>query len=122
MRSSPSSRMSRRATSASPSKGRTSPTTTDTDVRVAIFGSGGVGGYFGARLAAAGNEVHFIARGAHLRAMREHGLKVESGGGNVHVPKPLLHESPAEIGPVDLIMFCVKLGDVESAAHQLKPM
>lgn len=88
----------------------------------AIFGSGGVGGYFGARLAASGNEVHFIARGAHLRAMRENGLKVESGAGNVHLPKPLVHESPAEIGPVDLVMFCVKLGDVESAAQQLKPM
>src|SRR3954471_1920124 len=122
MRSSPSSRTSRRATSASPSRVRTSPTTTDTDVRVAIFGSGGVGGYFGARLAAAGNEVHFIARGAHLRAMREHGLKVESGAGNVHLPRPLVHEDPAEIGPVDVVMFAVKLGDVESAAHKLKSM
>lgn len=91
-------------------------------MRVAIFGSGGVGGYFGARLAAAGNEVHFIARGAHLRAMRENGLKVESGAGDVHLPSPIVHENPAEIGPVDLVMFCVKLGDVESAAHQLKPM
>jgi len=91
-------------------------------VKVAIFGSGGVGGYFGARLAAAGNEVHFIARGAHLRAMRENGLKVESGAGNVHLPRPLVHEDPAEIGPVDVVMFAVKLGDVESAAHKLKPM
>src|SRR3954468_25022187 len=122
MRSSPTSPKSRRATSACRRPGRTSPTTTATDVKVAIFGSGGGGGSFGARLAAAGNEVHFIARGAHLRAMRENGLKVESGAGNVHLPRPLLHEDPAEIGPVDVVMFAVKLGDVESAAHKLKPM
>jgi 2-dehydropantoate 2-reductase len=91
-------------------------------MRIAIYGSGGVGGYFGARLAQAGNEVHFIARGAHLRAMRENGLKVESGAGNLHLPKPLVHEDPAEIGPVDVVMFAVKLGDVESAATKLKPM
>src|SRR5438477_11356978 len=91
-------------------------------MKIAIFGSGGVGGYFGARLAAAGNEVHFIARGAHLRAMRENGLKVESGAGDVHLPRPLAHEDPAEIGPADFVLFAVKLGDVENAAHRLKPM
>src|SRR3954471_10610443 len=121
MRSSASSRTSRRAPSASPSRVRTSPTTTDTDVRVAIFGAGGVGGYFGARLAAAGNEVHFIARGAHLRAMREHGLRVESALGNVHIAKPSLHEDPSTIGKVDTVLFAVKLWDVESAAQKLKP-
>jgi 2-dehydropantoate 2-reductase len=81
-----------------------------------------VGGFFGARLAQAGNEVHFIARGAHLRAMRENGLKVESGAGNVHLPHPLVHEDPAEIGPVDIVMYAVKLGDVENAAQTLKPL
>ena len=91
-------------------------------MKIAIYGSGGVGGFFGARLAAAGNDVHFIARGAHLRAMRSHGLKVESGSGNVHLPKPSVHEEAADIGPVDLVMFAVKLGDVESAAHKLKPL
>jgi len=91
-------------------------------VKIAIYGSGGVGGFFGARLANAGNEVHFIARGAHLAAMRQNGLKVESGAGNLHVPKPNLHEDPAEIGPVDVVMYAVKLGDVESAAHKLKPL
>lgn len=91
-------------------------------MRIAIYGSGGVGGYFGARLAAAGNDVHFIARGAHLRAMRENGLRVESGTGNVHLPRPNVHEDPAEIGAVDVVMFAVKLGDVESAAHKLKPV
>lgn len=91
-------------------------------MRIAIFGSGGVGGFFGARLVQAGNDVHFIARGAHLRAMKEKGLKVESGAGNIHLPKPNLHEDPAEIGPVDIVMYAVKLGDVESAAQKLKPL
>ena len=91
-------------------------------MRIAIYGSGGVGGYFGARLAAAGNDVQFIARGAHLRAMREHGLKVESSAGNLHVAKPDVHEDPAEIGPVDVVLFAVKLGDVESVAQKLKPL
>src|SRR5215216_5030052 len=91
-------------------------------MKIAIYGSGGVGGYFGARLAQAGNEVHFIARGAHLTAMRKFGLKVHSGAGDVHLPKPHVHEDPAEIGPVDVVMYAVKLGDVESAAHKLKPL
>ena len=91
-------------------------------MKIAIYGSGGVGGFFGARLAQAGNDVHFIARGAHLAAMRRNGLKVESGSGNVHLPRPNLHEDPAEIGPVDVVMYAVKLGDVESAAHKLRPM
>src|SRR3954463_5281001 len=122
MRSSPTSRPSRQAISACRRKARTSPTTTATKLKIAIYGSGGVGGFFGARLANAGNEVHFIARGAHLAAMRKNGLKVESGAGNLHVPKPNLHEDPAEIGPVDVVMYAVKLGDVESAAHKLKPL
>ena len=91
-------------------------------MKIAIYGSGGVGGFFGARLANAGNEVHFIARGAHLAAMRKNGLKVESGAGDVHLPKPHVHEDPAEIGPVDIVMYAVKLGDVESAAQKLKPL
>jgi len=65
--------------------------------------------------------VHFIARGSHLRAMREKGLKVESGLGPVHVAKPHLHEEPETVGPVDAVLFAVKLWDVESAAQKLKP-
>jgi 2-dehydropantoate 2-reductase len=65
--------------------------------------------------------VHFIARGAHLRAMRDKGLKVESGLGNVAVAKPSLHEDPATIGQVDAVLFAVKLWDVEAAAQKLKP-
>jgi 2-dehydropantoate 2-reductase len=91
-------------------------------MKVAIYGAGGVGGYFGARLAAAGNEVHFIARGAHLAAMREKGLRVESGAGNVHLKAPLVHASPQEVGAVDVVLFCVKLWDVEGAAPSVKPL
>jgi 2-dehydropantoate 2-reductase len=91
-------------------------------LKVAIYGSGGVGGYFGARLAAAGNEVHFIARGAHLEAMRRDGLRVESGKGNVHIRPARATDDPASIGAVDAVMFCVKLWDVESAARTVKPM
>jgi 2-dehydropantoate 2-reductase len=65
--------------------------------------------------------VHFIARGAHLRAMRENGLGVESALGNVHLAKPSLHEDPATIGKVDAVLFAVKLWDVESAAQKLRP-
>jgi 2-dehydropantoate 2-reductase len=64
--------------------------------------------------------VHFIARGAHLRAMREQGLKVESALGEVHLKKPSLHEDPATIGTADVVLFAVKLWDVESAAQKLK--
>ena len=91
-------------------------------MRIAIYGSGGVGGYFGARLAAAGNEVHFIARGAHLAAIRKNGLKVESGAGNLHIHPALATDDPASIGPVDVVMFAVKLWDVEAAARQLAPL
>jgi 2-dehydropantoate 2-reductase len=90
-------------------------------MKLAIFGAGGVGGYFGARLAAAGSQVHFLARGAHLTAMREHGLSVESALGNLRI-KALAHERPEEIGPVDYVVFAVKLADIESAAEQLRPL
>src|SRR5690349_15962034 len=91
-------------------------------MRIAIFGSGGVGGYFGARLAAAGNEVHFIARGKHLAAMRENGLKVTSSLGPLHLKPVHVHEDPAEIGPVDIVTFAVKLWDTEAAAEKLRPL
>ena len=90
-------------------------------MRIAIYGSGGVGGYFGGRLAAAGNEVHFLARGAHLRAMREQGLRVQSALVNLQI-KVLAHERPEEIGAVDYVVFAVKLADVESAAERLQPL
>ena len=91
-------------------------------MRIAIFGSGGVGGYFGARLAQAGNEVHFVARGRHLAAMRQNGLRVTSPLGDALIKPVRAHESPAEIGPVDVVMFAVKLWDTPAAAESLRPL
>ena len=91
-------------------------------MRIAIFGTGGVGGYFGARLAAAGNDVVFIARGAHLKAMQADGLKVESPLGNATVKPTKASDDPAAFGPVDVVLFAVKLYDTDSAAAKLKPL
>jgi 2-dehydropantoate 2-reductase len=86
------------------------------------MGSGGVGGYFGARLVKGGADVHFVARGAHLAAMRARGLAVEGGPEAIHVPKVNVTDDPKTIGHVDLVMFCVKLWDTEDAARQLLPI
>ena len=86
------------------------------------MGSGGVGGYFGARLVQGGADVTFIARGAHLAAMRERGLAIESAHEPIHLPKVNVTDDPKTIGPVDLVMFCVKLWDTEAAARQLLPI
>lgn len=91
-------------------------------MRIAVMGTGGVGGFFGAKLALAGNDVAFIARGRHLAAIRERGLSVESGTGPMHVEKAQATDDPASLPPVDIVMFCVKLWDVESAAAQVKPL
>jgi 2-dehydropantoate 2-reductase len=87
-----------------------------------MMGSGGVGGLIGARLAHAGCDVSFIARGAHLAAMRSHGLTLESPVGNVHLPKPQVTDDPGSLGPVDLVIFSVKLWDTEAAARQILPL
>lgn len=91
-------------------------------MRIVIMGSGGVGGYFGARLALGGADVTFIARGAHLAAMRQHGLRVESPLGDLHVTNPQATDDPATIGPVDLVLFSVKLWDTEVAARAVAPL
>ena len=91
-------------------------------MRIAIMGSGGVGGYFGARLVKGGADVTFVARGAHLAAMRQNGLTIDSAHEPVHLPKVNVTDDPATIGPVDLVMFCVKLWDTEDAARQLIPI
>jgi 2-dehydropantoate 2-reductase len=91
-------------------------------MRIAVMGTGGVGGYFGGRLAHAGADVHFVARGAHLAALREHGLRIEGGPRPIHLPKVNVTETPALIGPVDVVMFCVKLWDTEGAARSLLPI
>ena len=91
-------------------------------MNIAVFGAGGVGGYFGAKLALAGNDVTFIARGRHLAAIRENGLRIESGIGAMHVRHAQAVDNAATIAPVDVVMFCVKLWDVESAAAQVGPL
>jgi 2-dehydropantoate 2-reductase len=93
-------------------------------VRIAVMGSGGVGGFFGGRLVRGGADVTFIARGAHLAAMREHGLAIEGtdDAESFHLPKVRVTDDPAAIGPVDLVMFGVKLWDTEAAARSLLPI
>jgi len=91
-------------------------------MKIAIMGSGGVGGYFGARLAQGGCDVYFIARGAHLAAMREHGLKVESALGDVHLSPVRVTDDPRTLPSVDLVLFSVKLWDTEAAARSIKPL
>src|SRR5580692_8238396 len=86
------------------------------------MGSGGVGGYFGARLAHGGADVTFIARGAHLEAMRAHGLAVDSAHEPLHLPKVNATDDPRTIGPVDIVLFGVKLWDTEAAARSLLPV
>jgi 2-dehydropantoate 2-reductase len=91
-------------------------------MRLAIVGAGGVGGYFGGRLAAAGADVSFLARGAHLEALRSHGLRIESPLGNVELPRVSASSDPAAIGPVDIVFFTVKLYDTDSALALLPPL
>jgi len=91
-------------------------------MRIAVVGAGGVGGGFGAALAKAGAEVSFIARGAHLAAMKSQGLKIQGGRGETHLVPTRATDNPAEIGPVDVVLFCVKLWDVENAGHHIKPL
>jgi 2-dehydropantoate 2-reductase len=86
------------------------------------MGSGGVGGYFGARLAQGGCDVAFIARGAHLAALREHGLVVESQLGNVTLMKVSATDDPATLGSVDVVLISVKLWDTQAAARAISPI
>ena len=91
-------------------------------MRIAVMGSGGVGGYFGGRLAASGEDVTFIARGAHLDAIRQRGLVITSALGDPAIRPAKATDDPAEIGPVDLVIFTVKLYDSEHAADAIRPM
>ena len=91
-------------------------------MRIAVVGAGGVGGGFGAALAKAGADVSFLARGAHLAAMRSSGLKVLSARGDTHLVPTRATDDPTEIGNVDIVLFCVKLWDVESAGERIKPL
>jgi 2-dehydropantoate 2-reductase len=91
-------------------------------MRIAVVGAGGVGGAFGAALAKAGADVTFIARGAHLAAMKNSGLKVQGPRGDTHLVPTQATDDPAGIGKVDIVLFCVKLWDVESAGQHIKPL
>ena len=91
-------------------------------MRIAVVGAGGVGGGFGAALAKAGADVTFIARGAHLAAMKSQGLKIEGGRGETHLVPTQATDDPKTVGPVDYVLFCVKLWDVESAGEHIKPL
>jgi 2-dehydropantoate 2-reductase len=90
-------------------------------MRIAIMGSGGLGGYFGARLAQGGADVHFIARGRHLQAMRSDGLRI-AGPEPLHVQKVQATDRPADVGVVDFVLLAVKLWDTEQAIAQMRPM
>ncbi len=91
-------------------------------MRIVIMGAGGLGGYFGARLAAAGNDVAFVARGAHLAAIRQDGLRVESACGDLHLRDVVATDDPGSLAPADIVLFAVKLWDTESAAEQIRPL
>ena len=91
-------------------------------MRIVVFGAGGVGGYFGARLDAAGNDVAFVARGKHLEAMRRGGLKVKSALGDIHLEKPQASDNPETLGRADVVIFTVKLWDTETAAAAARPL
>lgn len=90
-------------------------------MKIAIYGAGGVGGYFGGRLARAGADVHLVARGDHLDALQRDGLRVESTHGDFEVNVPATDE-PAEIGPCDYVLFTVKSFDTEAAAREIHPL
>ncbi len=91
-------------------------------MRIAVMGSGGIGGYFGARLAKGGAEVTFIARGTHLAALQREGLRVESASGTIALAEVRATDDPASISPVDLVMIGVKLWDTEPALRAVEPL
>ena len=91
-------------------------------MKITVMGPGGVGGYFGARLAAAGNDVTFVARGAHLEAMKTKGLRLYSEIGNLHLNPVKVVADVREIAAADAIIFAVKMRDTENAAESLKPL
>lgn len=91
-------------------------------MRIAVYGSGGVGGYFGGRLAQIGQDVTFIARNESLKELRSNGLKVGSIAGDFSIDKIAVTNNPAEVGIVDYVLCCVKSWQVPAAAKAIKPM
>ena len=91
-------------------------------MRIAIYGTGGAGGYFGAQLARTGEDVTFIARGEHLKAIQAHGLYVETPAGEIVIRPAKATGDPSQIGPVDMVLLGVKAWQVEEAARHMRPM
>lgn len=91
-------------------------------MRIAVMGAGGVGGYFGALLARAGHDVAFVARGRHLAAMRERGLRVRGFAGETLIERPTVSDAPSALGVREVVLFAVKLWDTESAAEAIRLM
>ena len=91
-------------------------------MRIVMFGAGGVGGYFGGRLAEAGCDVSFVARGAHLEAIRRNGLRLVSPKGDAHLTSVRASADPAELGIADVVFLTVKMYDVDAAAATLGPL
>lgn len=91
-------------------------------MKILIMGSGGVGAYYGGLLARAGHDVTFVARGAHLQAIQNRGLIVQSVHGDFVVAPAQATDDPATVGPVDLVLFCVKTYDTETAAQAIRPV
>jgi len=91
-------------------------------MKIVVMAAGGVGGYFGARLAAAGEDVHFIARGAHLAALRAQGLRVRSANGDLHLQQVSATDDPAAVGAAEIVLFAVKQYDTETAAKAILPV
>ena len=91
-------------------------------MKITVMGTGGVGGYFGARLADAGHDVAFIARGNHLKALKDNGLTIYSEIGDLTINPIKVSDNPAEFGEADIILFCVKAYDTQSAANVIKPI
>lgn len=91
-------------------------------MRIGVMAAGAVGGYFGGRLAAAGHDVVFFARGANLAALRTRGLKIESVKGDLQLPKANVTDDPKTVAPVDIVLFAVKLWDTEQAGALIRPI
>src|ERR1700674_3598582 len=91
-------------------------------MRIAILGSGGARGEFGGRVGAARAELDLIARGPHLAGLRERGLRIESPRWNIQLPRVSATDDPAEVGPVDIVFFSVKLYDTDAATRMLPPL
>lgn len=91
-------------------------------MKIVFFGAGGVGGYFGGRLAQTGADVAFVARGAHLEAIRRDGLRITSPKGDAHVRDVRASADPADLGVADVVFLTVKMYDVDTAASELRPL